>query len=54
MLHEDFQSKLGETWRTHFETILEEKHVVGSLNELDGLVEDARRRKKAGGEVPVP
>ena len=44
-LHEDFTGKLGEEMRREFETILENRHVVASLNELDGLIEEARRRK---------
>lgn len=42
--------------RKEFEDILEDRHVVSSLNELDGLIEEARRRKgKArNGEVVPP
>ncbi|KAK5126624.1 hypothetical protein LTR85_009558 [Meristemomyces frigidus] len=58
-LHEQFTEKLGEQLRGNFEEILAERGVVGSLNELDGLVEEARRRKgRAQGEgeggVPTP
>lgn len=57
-VHEQFTDRLGETMRREFENILEDRHVVGSLNELDGLIEDARRRKarsiEEGGAVPVP
>ena len=49
-MHEDFTGKLGEEMRREFETILENRHVVASLNELDGLIEEARRRKGRGRE----
>lgn len=55
LLHEQFTEKLGESMRKEFESILEDRHVVGSLNELDGLIEEARRRKRTGGSnPPVP
>ena len=31
--------------RMNFEQILTERNVVPSLNELDGLIEDAKKRK---------
>lgn len=46
--------------RINFEQILAERNVVPSLNELDGLIEDAKKRKaKAeeeanGGPVQAP
>ena len=45
-LHADFVKRLGETCETEFEALLVERDVVRSLNELDGLVEEAKRRKK--------
>lgn len=60
LLHEQFVEKLGDSMRREFDGILEERGVVTSLNELDGLVEEARRRKQKvaedgnGGEAPVP
>jgi kinetochore protein NNF1 len=56
-LHEQFTDKLGESMRVNFEGILEDRHVVSSLNELDGLIEDARRRKgkaRDGESAPSP
>ncbi len=56
-LHEQFTGKLGESMRTHFDEILEDRHVISSLNELDGLIEDAKKRKgkaKEGESAPVP
>ena len=49
--------KLGVSMRREFDTILDERGVVASLNELDGLVEEARRRKsksEAGEEEQLP
>lgn len=58
LLHEQFVEKLGDSMRREFDGILEERGVVASLNELDGLVEEARRRKEKGaeegGDAPVP
>lgn len=61
LLHEQFTQKLGESMRKEFEEILLERNVVASLNELDRLIEDARRRRERdrermgqGGEVLVP
>lgn len=45
LLHEQFTDKLGESMRKEFDSILEERNVVLSLNELDRLIEDAKRRK---------
>lgn len=55
-LHEQFTEKLGESMRKEFDAILEDRHVVSSLNELDGLIEEARRRKGKAreGEVAAP
>lgn len=54
LLHEQFTEKLGESMRKEFDAILDDRHVVGSLNELDGLIEEARRRKGRGDAAPVP
>lgn len=61
LLHEQFSAKLGESMRKEFESILDERGVVHALNELDALVEDARKRKEKaltaaaeGQEQPVP
>ena len=56
LLHEQFTQKLGEGMRKEFGVLMEERRVVGCLNELDGLVEEARRKKgrQTGGEAPVP
>ena len=51
MLHEQFTEKLGEQLRQNFEDICEDRGVVGSLNGLDGMVEEARRRRKMAGET---
>jgi hypothetical protein len=44
-LHEQFTDRLGASMRMNFEQILTERNVVPSLNELDGLIEDAKKRK---------
>ena len=54
-LHAQFTDKLGESMRRQFATLMEDRGVVGRLNELDGLVEDARARKEKGtDELPIP
>lgn len=61
-LHEQFTDRLGASMRMNFEQILAERNVVPSLNELDGLIEDAKKRKlkaedEAGGapvQPPIP
>ncbi|KAK4574369.1 hypothetical protein LTR86_002131 [Recurvomyces mirabilis] len=56
-LHEQFTAKLGEQLGGCFEDLVEERGVVGRLNELDFLVEEARRRRERGvgvGEVVAP
>ena len=58
-LHEQFNEKLGTQLRTNFDDIVRERNVVGSLNELDRLVDDAKRRKARAAEEgntasPVP
>ena len=44
-LHEQFTDRLGASMRMNFDQILTERNVVPSLNELDGLIEDAKKRK---------
>lgn len=44
-LHEQFNQKLGEQLKSNFDDILRERNVVGSLNEFDGLIDDARKRR---------
>lgn len=56
-LHSDFVRKLGATCEAEFEALLSERDVVASLNQLDELVEEAKKRKtkaeaEGGGEVP--
>ncbi|THW79605.1 MIND kinetochore complex component Nnf1 [Aureobasidium pullulans] len=46
-LHTDFVEKLDRTCRLNFDQILRDRQVVASLNDLDRLVEDARKRKTA-------
>nr|XP_023908584.1 uncharacterized protein LOC112020256 [Quercus suber] len=46
LLHEQFTAKLSENFHREFANILEDRNVIPSLNELDRLVEDARRRKE--------
>ncbi|PNS21482.1 hypothetical protein CAC42_1261 [Sphaceloma murrayae] len=61
-LHNDFVTRLGERCRDQFQAILEDRKVVTSLNDLDRLVEEARKRRvrmeatSDGGPVqsPVP
>jgi kinetochore protein NNF1 len=40
--------------RREFDSILDDRHVVPSLNELDGLIEEARRRKGKAKEGEAP
>ena len=54
MLHEQFTEKLGDSMRREFDAIVEDRHVVGSLNELDGLIGEARRRKGKTREGEAP
>lgn len=61
-LHEQFTERLGAVMRMNFEQILTERNVVPSLNELDALIEDAKKRKSKAEEdangqpvqTPVP
>ncbi|KAF2155969.1 Nnf1-domain-containing protein [Myriangium duriaei CBS 260.36] len=59
-LHKDFVERLEQHCKSEFEAILRERNVVPSLNDLDRLIEDARRRKARaeeqanGGVVKAP
>lgn len=56
-LHEQFTEKLGESMRKEFDAILDDRHVVSSLNELDELIDEAKKRKgksKEGEDAPLP
>nr|POE77708.1 polyamine-modulated factor 1 [Quercus suber] len=46
LLHEQFIAKLGENFHREFANILEDRNVVPNLNELDRLVEEAKKRKE--------
>lgn len=46
-LHSDFVEKLHRSCKLNFDQILRDRQVVASLNDLDRLVDDARRRKAA-------
>ncbi|EME48578.1 hypothetical protein DOTSEDRAFT_120425 [Dothistroma septosporum NZE10] len=54
LLHEQFTSKLGASMHKEFTSILEERNVIPSLNELDHLIEDAKRRKTQASESQSP
>ena len=54
LLHEQFTEKLDQSMRHEFDLILDDRHVVPSLNELDGLIEEARRRKGKAKEGEAP
>lgn len=45
-LHTDFVEKLDRTCRLNFDQILRDRQVVASLNDLDRLVEDARKERR--------
>ena len=47
-LHRQFITHLGSSLAQNFEVILEDRKVVQSLNELDRLIDEARRRKASG------
>ncbi|KAF1814917.1 Nnf1-domain-containing protein, partial [Eremomyces bilateralis CBS 781.70] len=49
----DFSGKLEAVCKAQFEQILQERSVVSSLNALDALLEDAKRRK-ARAEATAP
>lgn len=50
-LHADFVEKLHRTCKHNFDLILRDRQVVASLNDLDRLVDDARKRKAAAEEA---
>lgn len=49
LLHSQFTSKLQTSMLQEFDAILSDRNVVTSLNELDALIEDARKRRGQGG-----
>ncbi|GAM83392.1 hypothetical protein ANO11243_013800 [Dothideomycetidae sp. 11243] len=61
-LHQDFVDRLEQHCKSEFEAILRERGVIASLNDLDRLIEEARRRKVKAEEqakdgavkVPLP
>ncbi|TKA66122.1 hypothetical protein B0A49_12515 [Cryomyces minteri] len=61
-LWRDFVERLGGACRTEFEAILADRSVISSLNALDRLIADAKKRKahasaaagKEGIEEPIP
>ena len=58
-VHNQMIERLEALARNEFASILDERDVVRSLNELDNLIQDARRRRVAAGddgatEAPVP
>ncbi len=59
-LHKDFSDRLESHCKSEFEAIMRERNVVASLNDLDRLIEDARRRRaraeedSSGGAVKAP
>lgn len=51
-LHRDFLSKLEEVCKKEFSSLMEEREVVASLNELDDLVANAKKsRERVEGSV---
>lgn len=44
-LHKQFTTDLGRQMRLNFEVILQDSEVVERLNELDRLIEDAKRKR---------
>ncbi|KAL2016556.1 hypothetical protein VTK56DRAFT_3413 [Thermocarpiscus australiensis] len=51
--------RLGGLWNKEFETILQNRHVVARLNELEALISDAVRRREeeeatGDGTPPIP
>ncbi|KXT10912.1 hypothetical protein AC579_3486 [Pseudocercospora musae] len=53
LLHEQFTEKLGESMRKEFDSILSERNVISSLNELDRLIEDAKKRRSSQSTDPT-
>jgi kinetochore protein NNF1 len=49
-LHREFVGRLETMCKSEFQALMEEREVVASLNELDDLVAEARRRRERGGE----
>ncbi|KAF1353558.1 Nnf1-domain-containing protein [Delphinella strobiligena] len=50
-LHSDFIQKLHHSCKENFHVVLRDRDVVASLNDLDRLVEDARRRRAKAQEA---
>ncbi|KAG7290821.1 hypothetical protein NEMBOFW57_000825 [Staphylotrichum longicolle] len=46
--------RLGDLWHKEFERIMADRQVVARLNELEGLIEDAARRKMAAPDPTSP
>lgn len=44
-VHEQFTTKIGASAHDEFAAIMENRDVVASLNALDALVDEARKRK---------
>ncbi|KAF2230677.1 Nnf1-domain-containing protein [Viridothelium virens] len=53
-LWRDFIERLGGVCRQEFDAILSQRHVVPSLNDLDRLIADAKRRKEKALEESGP
>lgn len=56
-LHHRFTTSLGKSLHANFDDILQERDVVRSLNELDRLVNEAKKRRAQSPEgqaLPVP
>lgn len=51
-LHAQFTTSLGKSMRANFDDILEERDVVRSLNELDRLINEAKKRRSQSGVEP--
>ena len=49
-LHRDFVGKLERMGKAEFQTLMEEQNVVPSLNELDNLIADAKKRMERTGQ----
>ncbi|KAL5344493.1 hypothetical protein ACLOAV_010474 [Pseudogymnoascus australis] len=50
-VHAQMVDRLREAARADFAVILEERGVLGRLNELEVLIGEARRRREEGGEI---
>lgn len=52
-MHTDLLWKLERFAKDEFEKIMVERKVVEALNGLERVIEEGKRRKEGGGEVPV-